>query len=132
MKNKKNTKTKCCAMCKKRKYKSNFFNNTNSIDGKGSYCKPCAAKYAKKHKEENLDHYLQNELRYRIENADRIKAYNKEYYSKPKNAKRQAAYQKKYRKTHREDLANNSKRWYERNKEYCRVKAIQRYYDNRD
>ena len=132
MKNKPHTKTKICVICEQRKKKSEFFKYQNSLDGYGSYCKLCQGKYAREHREENREHYLEMQKRYREENYDKIKAYHEEYYSDPKNAKRQAEYLKAYGKVNRKKMNENSKKWFEENKEYCRIKARQYYYDNKE
>lgn len=73
---------KTCVTCKERKDDSDFHQNPQSPDKKQSNCKPCTANYAK---------------RYRERNADRLKDYKKNKYSKlSQEQKRELKYLSRY------------------------------------
>ena len=122
---------KKCAKCYKKKSKKHFYKNSVTLDGLGSYCKECANAVAKAHRHDNLDKYRKNERAYRCEHIDKINAYHKEYYAKPKVVKKTTEYQKKYKDDNKEKLSKYHKEWSEKNKKKIALRALEYYYKNK-
>lgn len=128
----KKRKSKICTSCGKRKKLSSYYKNTASLDGYGVYCKECAYHKRKEWIDNNKEHSLKLAKEYRDTHKLEIAEYHSRYYSIKKNAKRQAAYQKEYKKRKAKELAAYYEKYNKENRKHLSEKALQYYYNNRE
>ena len=123
---------KVCSRCKKILVlnSNNFPKRKDSKDGFRNECKPCVKKKMKKYREENgdklreydrerylkrKDEVLEYQKEYYKNNKEKIKDYRKKWYSD--NIDQRKEYEKEYRETHKEEIREKNQKYYEDNKE---------------
>lgn len=100
-------KVKLCYTCNQEKPLEDFYKHPNSVDGRGTRCKPCARECDRIKNRENPRPYKPRDKMHKILSAAARKERRKEYLR---------AYNKEYYKKNRERLIENAKRIYRNRK----------------
>lgn len=89
---------KICIGCGRNRRIGRFGNQTRMPDGKNPYCRDCMRSYTKNYKNSQKGKYIQAKCKekYKTNNKDKIREYNKEYYKKNRD---RILYNKKCRET---------------------------------
>lgn len=124
----KKRKSKVCTSCGTRKPLKQYYKNAASLDGHGVYCKTCTFKKRKKWINANREHSLKLSKAYRDSHKLEIAKYHEKYYANPKNAKRQAQYQKEYKKRKAKYFKEYLAQYNKENKERIAKRALEYYY----
>lgn len=102
---------KVCGKCDKPKDESEFFKDARKLDGLHIYCKTCD--------------YVRKQKYNRLSTEERLQ--------KKVNAKQKKKIEaKKYRTENRNACIAATKSWYEKNKEYCKLRDKEYRVNNRD
>jgi hypothetical protein len=109
--------TKICSKCKEEKEVCEFNVDNRSKCGRQSSCKLCRKKYNEKNYEKNNI----NRLKWKTNNPNYSKNYNKQYYIN--NKEKINDYNKNYYENNKEKLSKINKCYYEENKEVIKSKV---------
>lgn len=101
---------KRCSKCKKRKPKSAFYKNKNSLDGLYSYCKECTKNIGHKQYEANSERIKKRSRRWKKDNPEKVKKINRRWYKA--NSEKARERSRKYYKRNPEEVK-------ERNRKQC-------------
>lgn len=124
-------KTKVCKCCEKRKKVESFYYSSTYPGNRDLYCIVCKKEKSKQYRLNNPEKYQIREKEYRIEAADRIFEYQKEYYARPDIKKKVAKYQKEYKKKNAKKLKKYLDDYAAANRERLKKQGLEYYYNNR-
>lgn len=117
---------KTCASCKQEKVSDNFDKNKTTKDGLHSECKLCKKEYnknrylldkekikqqAQKYRKENFDYYREYNKEYRNKNLERMREYSFRYYSDEDNKNHKRQMDKVYRQVHKKQIRRIQREW---------------------
>lgn len=79
---------KKCAICKQKKFVTDFYKNSSNSDGLQNSCKECCKKVSKKWRMNNPEKFINSVLNWREGNKEHVKEYQKKYYKNKNKPKR--------------------------------------------
>lgn len=116
-------KTRVCTQCSKRKKLEYFARQLSGKYEKHSACKECINKFRR----ENKLKYDITRKKYRKNNIEKIREYDRLVKLRPGFKEKKAKWDKNYREKNKEDLQVRKKKYYDKNKEIILARHREKY-----